>query len=1108
MSSIFNLFSLSPLNSKSFKDEDNSTCTSKQDKSTSNIFIETLKDKYFDIWNDLYRYQLRKHQTYVLLFPYNANILIDKIPSKELIMNSILIQTNNSNEYINLHGHRIVFLGNQLMCDDKMIRMISIDIPTFETNELNFIIYYVNRTFQGCYFIPEYEDDVTDIVFNSYIQYIRSFSPDISKLFHRIDYFCIEYSKNYIEEDYIHLNSSIHSIWNHTLNSILDYNIKLPWLNEEDKYKIVLSSNESFKSNEDYEMIDVFGQLIENYIMTILSSLLYKNICGTLASNNEKYLYTVKKLSSWTQTDFNIPMEFQVYHTDIVQYLIDELPRALKPIDKLIIFKNSIIKIRYNIENNIKLKFYESSLELATDDIITILIYILIQVSLQYEYIYYDINFTLKYHFVSSSKSEIGFCLNHFLVAVTFLLSKNHELVSYYKDDMKEKRSSGTLTLDNVLNDFEESEFNISKVKVQDSIYTFSEGLLSSDFDATFGGMCQTAANAIEDYISEVSPFDQSIFSASNTEDANEANEASQIDVSDYSIGKSFSNGSSSKICIHTSSSESLFQVSYDEFDSMLLKNEMTQVLTDTKSADKNSNSSLDENTGITKTISHISIESNVDSDLGTHIYTFHHDNSFDEDIEHIQILPDDSNKPCSILSVVSNSKFYAAITSSRQLYTWGESDTGRLGHSINIEFDNASEIRVPMPLDIYGVNKHILKVKEVACGKLHMIAVGENGLLYAWGDNRCAQLGISSSFSSYLDTSTTTSSSFKMKTSPIISILNENSNSEINMIMASSPSLIDALSHERCVSVACGAFHSLCLSVNGKVYSWGRAANGRLGQFPSSASVGEHGVCKPGLVKGPWLQNLEKDDIILTPSSKSPLNKSMTSEIQETGLNKIIPNVLNKNIAVIAISAGFNHSFAITSDHDIYSWGCGTHGKLGHGDHCDEYIPRKILAFSKSNVQIVSSCAGSKHSLFLTLDGILFGCGSNLHGQVNCTNICKSNTGGKRDLHDVLVPQPIELNVSEGDEETSSHAIRHIACGDQHSACITKNDRVYLWGKVMNRKEFSNSNFIDITTSIQDGSIAKQVRFVSYIVICIRLIYLYIIDYLLQFYNNYSNII
>lgn len=42
-------------------------------------------------------------------------------------------------------------------------------------------------------------------------------------------------------------------------------------------------------------------------------------------------------------------------------------------------------------------------------------------------------------------------------------------------------------------------------------------------------------------------------------------------------------------------------------------------------------------------------------------------------------------------------------------------------------------------------------------------------------------------------------------------------------------------------------------LCVLGKVYSWGRVANGRLGQFSDRGSIPTHAVSKPGIVRGPW---------------------------------------------------------------------------------------------------------------------------------------------------------------------------------------------------------------------------------------------------------------
>jgi len=43
-------------------------------------------------------------------------------------------------------------------------------------------------------------------------------------------------------------------------------------------------------------------------------------------------------------------------------------------------------------------------------------------------------------------------------------------------------------------------------------------------------------------------------------------------------------------------------------------------------------------------------------------------------------------------------------------------------------------------------------------------------------------------------------------------------------------PRLVAGLHHETMVKVACGGAHTLALSQQGAVYSWGRGSNGRLG--------------------------------------------------------------------------------------------------------------------------------------------------------------------------------------------------------------------------------------------------------------------------------------
>jgi len=46
----------------------------------------------------------------------------------------------------------------------------------------------------------------------------------------------------------------------------------------------------------------------------------------------------------------------------------------------------------------------------------------------------------------------------------------------------------------------------------------------------------------------------------------------------------------------------------------------------------------------------------------------------------------------------------------------------------------------------------------------------------------------------------------------------------------------------------------------------------------------------------------------------------------------------------ISSIAAGSSHSIAVTADGEVYTWGSGSFGRLGHGDHCDEYLPRLVV--------------------------------------------------------------------------------------------------------------------------------------------------------------------
>lgn len=84
----------------------------------------------------------------------------------------------------------------------------------------------------------------------------------------------------------------------------------------------------------------------------------------------------------------------------------------------------------------------------------------------------------------------------------------------------------------------------------------------------------------------------------------------------------------------------------------------------------------------------------------------------------------------------------------------------------------------------------------------------------------------------------------------------------------------------------------------------------------------------------------------------------------------------------VIAIAAGYAHTVVLTEEGDIYTWGSGRMGRLGHGADSDEVLPRKLLISSHASVRPVSVAAGEAHTCILRSDGSLVTIGRLTHGR------------------------------------------------------------------------------------------------------------------------------
>ncbi|KAM8750883.1 putative E3 ubiquitin-protein ligase HERC3 isoform 2-T2 [Acanthopagrus schlegelii] len=187
--------------------------------------------------------------------------------------------------------------------------------------------------------------------------------------------------------------------------------------------------------------------------------------------------------------------------------------------------------------------------------------------------------------------------------------------------------------------------------------------------------------------------------------------------------------------------------------------------------------------------------------------------------------------------------------------------------------------------------------VQQVACGSQHSVVLTKDGQVYTWGQDSRGQLGLG-----------------KRK------------------LGASSPQHLRSLSALPLVQVSAGGEQSFALSVSGGVFSWGRNDCGQLGL---GDRTDRH-----------------------TPTGVQCLNLKKT----------------------VHISCGKDHTVTLTKDGAVFTFGSGQHGQLGHNSFSDELRPRLVAELWGAKVTKIA--CGRHHTLALTDSKRVYSFGCDEQGQ------------------------------------------------------------------------------------------------------------------------------
>jgi len=96
----------------------------------------------------------------------------------------------------------------------------------------------------------------------------------------------------------------------------------------------------------------------------------------------------------------------------------------------------------------------------------------------------------------------------------------------------------------------------------------------------------------------------------------------------------------------------------------------------------------------------------------------------------------------------------------------------------------------------------------------------------------------------------------------------------------------------------------------------------------------------------------------------------------------KVLTRNFRKESPVVKIFCGGSHSLALTDDGQLYTWGRGEEGQLGHGDYRHRSIPTLVEHFSGDGRHVVQVSGGNINSGALMNTGRIFTWGCTRHGE------------------------------------------------------------------------------------------------------------------------------
>lgn len=306
-----------------------------------------------------------------------------------------------------------------------------------------------------------------------------------------------------------------------------------------------------------------------------------------------------------------------------------------------------------------------------------------------------------------------------------------------------------------------------------------------------------------------------------------------------------------------------------------------------------------------------------------------------------------------AVAAIAFNQNSSLALRDDGTVWTWGANGDGQLGHG--------DAVQRTTPTQIAGLSDVIY----AHLGYSHALALRADGAVLAWGNNARGQAGVEA---------------VDDQLAPVV--------------VAGIPSAV--------VELTGGSEHSVALTVDGRVFVWGRNQYGNLGQG-------------------------------------APDDLRHPTPVEVPGLTDVID-----------IANGRDHILALRADGSVMSWGLGASGQLGYGENTDpngedRAAPVAVLADAAGAplTGVVAVYANGNTSQVLRRDAAgavqLWGWGQNFSGQLATGERTDAEWLPRRAVVYTAGEPPVFLD--------TQISVRSFGVGATHAIVRATNGAIYAWG-------------------------------------------------------------